>query len=167
VSETTCCPLTGNDGPQATVYSRATPRTARDHSCTECGKAISRGTRHEAVKGLWEDSWCAFRTCLSCAEIRDHFNCGEGFWSQPTYSLRTLLSTAIDARPRFGLDCYGQLWEDLRENFFSGMKAGGSCMEGLSPVAKQKLIDERMEWYFEQDEIDDGAWAGWAGRSRA
>ncbi len=142
MSETMCCPLTGNDGSQATVYSRATPRAARDHACTECGKTIPRGTRHEIVKGLWEDSWSTFRTCLPCAEIRDHFDCGNGF-------------------------CYGQLWEDLRENFFQDMKAGGPCMEGLSPVAKQKLIDERMEWYFEQDEIDDSAWEGWTERGRS
>jgi hypothetical protein len=42
------------------------------------------------------------------------------------------------------------------------MAAGGKCMEGLSPEAKQKLIDARMKWYLEQDEVADSKWEGWA-----
>jgi hypothetical protein len=41
---------------------------------------------------------------------------------------------------------------------------GGPCMEGLSPEAKTRLVERRMNWYFEQDEIDDSRWDGWSER---
>lgn len=134
-----CCPLSGYDGDAATVYDVARPRAGKDHACCECGGTIARGTRHERVKGMWDNSWSTYRTCAPCAEIRDHFACGNGV-------------------------CFGQLWEDLRENFFPDMKAGGQCMEGLSPEAKRKLVDARMEWYFGRGEVNDDQWEDWAKR---
>ena len=136
-----CCPLSGSDGDGPSVFDQSTPRAAKEHSCSECGKPIERGQRYELAKGLWDGSWSTYRTCLLCAEIRDHFACN-GFY-------------------------YGQLWEDLRENFFPDMRAGGPCMSGLTVAARLKLIDERMEWYFAQDEIDDERWDGDAWRPDA
>lgn len=136
MAETMCCPLSGNDGDnQASVYRKSHPRAQKDHTCSECGTAIRKGERYEHVKGLWDGEWSTFRTCSLCVEIRDHFAC-DGFIFQT-------------------------LWEDLENNFFPDMKAGGPCMEGLSPAAKQALIDARMEWYFEQDECNDSQWDGW------
>lgn len=142
-SEAMCCPLSGSDdtdGPS--VYNIAHPRAAKDHKCSECGETILKGVRHEHVKGMWDGSWSIYRTCPLCVEIRDHFACGNGWLFQ-------------------------QLWEDLENNFFPDMKAGGQCMEGLSPTAKQKLIDARMAWYRAQDEIDDSKWENWAVRKPA
>lgn len=116
-----CCPLSSNsDGPSATVHTMRTRRAAKDHRCSECRETIARGKRYEYVTGCWDSSWSTYRTCLSCVEIRDHFQC-EGW-------------------------IYGQLWPDLEENFFPDMKAGGPCMEGLSPEAKARLFERRLQW---------------------
>lgn len=132
-----CCPLSGNcDGDAASVYSRSEVRAAKEHACSECWKPIKRGDRYDLVKGCWDGSWSTFRTCFLCVEIREHFDCGEGW-------------------------IFGQLWQDLRDNFFPDMRCGGICMEGLSPAAKAKLSGERMEWYLDQDEVDDSAWEDW------
>ena len=118
-----CCPLSGSydgDGPECgnTVVRKA----RKDHRCYECGETIAKGTRYEYVSGIWDGEPGAYKTCLSCVEIRNHFACeGEGY-------------------------LIGQLWSDLEENFFPDMKAGGPCMEGLSPEAKGRLFDRRMKW---------------------
>ena len=135
MAETMCCPLSGNDGEGPTVHQESRPRAAKEYSCTECRKTIRKGEHYELVKGMWDKHWSTYRTCLLCVEIRNHFAC-EGW-------------------------IYEQLRSDLEENFFPDMKAGGPCMEGLSPAAKQKLIDERMEWYLGQDEVNDSRWDGW------
>lgn len=130
----TCCPLSGCDE-YATFYDTDIRTARKEHKCFECGEAIPARAKYEHISMLFDGSWDSFKLCLSCMEIGDHFNC-DG---------RTL----------------GTLWEDLADNFFPDMKAGGQCMDGLSPEAKARLIDKRMEWYFDQDEIDDGAWEDW------
>lgn len=116
-----CCPLSGNSDGDTRECSTSTVRTARkDHRCYECHEVIPKGSRYEYASGIWDGSPSAFKTCLSCVEIRNHFGC-EGW-------------------------IYGQLWSDLEENFFPDMKAGGPCMEGLSPEAKSRLFELRLKW---------------------
>lgn len=116
----TCCPLSSDDGNAATVHCTKRRRAAKEHSCSECRETIAKGATYEHVTGCWDGSWSTHRTCLSCVEIRNHFQC-DGW-------------------------IYEQLWSDLEENFFPDMKAGGPCMEGLSPEAKARLFDRRMKW---------------------
>lgn len=137
----TCCPLTSSDdGEPAKFYDSSKPLAKRSHTCSECGGKITKSERYERVSAMW--SWDkrpeTYRTCSLCVEIRTHFSC-DGW-------------------------IFGQLWDDLETNFFPDMKMGGPCMEGLSPTAKTKLVDARMEWYFAQDEIDDSAWEDWKER---
>jgi hypothetical protein len=123
-----CCPLTSSDGEDGPSCSTTKVRTARKvHRCCECREDITVGTKYEYVSGIWDGRPGAYKTCLSCVEIRDHFAC-EGY-------------------------IYGQLWEDLEENFFPEMKAGGPCMEGLSPEAKARLFDLRLLWL--EENCDD------------
>jgi hypothetical protein len=131
----TCCPLQGNDGDAPECFDSGTRVARKAHVCCECGESIAKGQKYEYASGVWEGRPDSFKTCLPCVEIRDHFAC-DGW-------------------------IYGQLWSDLGENFFPDMVAGGPCMAGLSPQAKQILIDARMEWYFGQDEIDDDVWVDW------
>jgi hypothetical protein len=122
-----CCPLESGDGEcRAKVDLTEIRKAAKEHRCGECSETIKRGARYEHNRALWEGSWSTSRTCLSCVEIRNHFQCGG--W------------------------IYGQLWDDLEENFFPDMKAGGPCMEGLSPEAKARLFERRMKWLLEQDQ---------------
>ena len=95
-------------------------RAAKEHHCDECRETIRRGDHYEHFSGLWEDRWTVYKTCLSCIEIRNHFAC-EGWM-------------------------FGRLWEDLEENFFPEMRAGGPCLEGLSPAAKGRLFERRLAW---------------------
>lgn len=116
-----CCPLQSDaDGFIEDFFSKQ--RTARkDHACTECFETIPKGTKYENASGFWEGRPVDFKTCASCVEIRDHFACDGGY-------------------------IFGQLWEDLEQNFFPDMKAGGPCLEGLSPQAKNRLFEKRTEW---------------------
>jgi len=130
-----CCPLEGDCDDYPSFHDRRVRRAAKAHDCSECGEPIERGARYEHVSGKWADEISTYRTCLSCVEIRDHFNCN-GF-------------------------LYGQLWSDLTENFFPDMRAGGQCMDGLSPAAKSRLFDLRIKWMFESEEERDGARPPW------
>jgi hypothetical protein len=118
-----CCPLSAcdDDGPSASWVTK--PRARKEWCCAECREVILVGAVHEKVAGVWDGTFSSYRTCLSCAEIRNHFAC-EGY-------------------------IIGQVWSDIEENFFPDMKAGGPCMEGLSPEAKGRLFDLRMKWLTE------------------
>lgn len=118
----TCCPLSGGDGDAPSCFSSSTRKARKQHRCYECGDDITPGTTYEHVSGIWDGNPGAYKTCLSCVEIRDHFACENGF-------------------------IFGALWCDLEDNFFPDMVAGGPCMSGLSPAAKQRLIDKRLAWY--------------------
>jgi len=135
MSDIVCCPLQGNDGEGPSCHSQAIRKARKEHVCSECREPIPKGTKYDYSTGIWDGRPSSYKTCLLCVEIRDHFSC-EGW-------------------------IYEQLWGDLTENFFPDMKCGGLCMTGLSPDAKRKLIDARMEWYFDQDEISDDAWEDW------
>lgn len=128
----------GNDDDEhGPSYSTVTlPKAKKQHQCCECRLPILPGAVYENTFGLW-DGPLSFKTCLLCAELRDHFN--RDGW------------------------IYGELWEGLREGLYANMTCGGQCMAGLSPVAKARLIDERMNWYLAQDEIDDSKWKNFKG----
>ena len=125
-----CCPLSEADD-TPTVYNTTHPRAAKEHRCEECGESIPKGAKYELYKSLFDSSWQTTRTCMSCAEIRDHFACGP-------YII-------------------GQLWEDLEENFFPDMTAGGPCLDGLSPAAKGRMFERRVQWLFDARVERDGA----------
>lgn len=135
-----CCPISGGEN-RASIESVSKPRAAKQHRCCECGDRIERGQKHELVKGMWDGSWNCYRTCLLCVEIREHFQC-DGW-------------------------IYEQLWEDLINNFFPGMRIGGPCMAGLSPEAKSKLIDACLHHRLNSGEIPRVAvppwWRWWHG----
>ena len=121
MTDVVCCPLGGGDECPASAYTQKNRRAAKEHRCTECGETITKGTMYEYVKGLWDGAWSAYKTCLSCVEIRDHFACVSGW-------------------------LFGEVWSQIEENFFPDMKAGGPCMEGLSPAAKSRLFERRLKW---------------------
>lgn len=128
-----CCPLTASedDGPSCSSIVRRRARI--EHCCYECRETIPVAAQYEYYSGIWDGHPNAFKTCLSCVEIREHFTCKPGDESFDAYSP--------------GGFTFGRLWSDLQENFFPDMKAGGPCMEGLSPAAKQRLFDRRTAWH--------------------
>lgn len=120
---TTCCPLSGNDGDAAEFHDVELVLARKAHRCTECGDDIAVGQRHERVKAMWDGSWSTFRTCLPCVAVRTHFAC-EGW-------------------------IYGEVWNDIAENMFPTMVAGGPCLEGMAPEGKAKMFDQFLAWYFD------------------
>lgn len=129
-----CCPLGEADG-QAQCWTRTTRRARKPYLCSECDEVIEKGTKYDYMSMLWEGSWSTTRTCLVCAEIGDHFSCG---------------SRVV-----------GALWFDLEENFFPDMKAGGPCMDGLSPAAKAMLFERRTKWLLSSGIDQNGAPPPW------
>lgn len=128
MTDATCCPLSGcDDGNHPEVFTSRRIKAAKDHRCRECDETIPKGAVHELDKGIWDGRWDSIRTCLSCVEIRNHFACGNGW-------------------------VYGQLWYDLEENFFPDMRAGGPCLDGLSPAGKARMFEMRLAWVLSHDE---------------
>jgi hypothetical protein len=131
-----CCPLAGNSGGDAPkLFRRGISAARRPYVCVECDLPILVGQSHEHAKGVWDGVWDTFRTCLLCAEIRDHFAC-DGF-------------------------VYQTLWSDLEENFFPQMTVGGPCMRGLSAAARSFLCERRMQWVLDSEHERDGALPPW------
>lgn len=115
-----CCPLSEPDGDLS--CSRTVERKARKaHRCDECGDAVKAGDRYLFSSGIADHEPWSFKSCLLCAEIRKHFACGRG-------------------------QSLGTMWDELSDNFFPDMKAGGPCMEGLSPAAKARLFERCLAW---------------------
>lgn len=123
--DTRCCPLSGHNDGHAKVYNTDVIRARKEHRCCECRLMIKRGQMYERVTGLWGERWDTYNTCLLCKAIRDHFNC-EGF-------------------------IFESLWEDLEQNLFPDMKAGGECLSGLPPAARGFLIERRLSWVFKHE----------------
>lgn len=116
-----CCPLVGGDEYDSpSCWTSTTPKARKEHVCCECNELIHPGDRYQHVTGIWDGAPSRYKTCLSCAEIRDHFAC-DGF-------------------------LYERLWADIEENFFPEMRAGGPCMKGLSPAARGRLFERRLAW---------------------
>lgn len=121
MTDMVCCPLGGGDDAPPSVFHSRVVKAAKEHGCTECAETIPKGARYELAKGCWDGRWSTYKTCLSCVEIRDHFACESGY-------------------------LFGEVWSQLEESFFPDMRAGGPCMEGLSPAAKNRLFERRMKW---------------------
>jgi hypothetical protein len=124
-----CCVFNDLDQDGPAVYVEKTRRAAKEHQCTECGEVIPKAATYEHTTGMWDGDWSTYKTCSSCVEIRNHFAkaCG-GQW------------------------IFGQIWTDIEENFFPDMRAGGPCMEGLSPEAKGRLFERRLKWLEDTNE---------------
>ena len=128
-----CCPLSSDETAGPSCSSQATRRARKPHACCECDETIPVGASYEYYSGVWDGRPDAYKTCLSCVEIRDHFTCKPGDESYDLYD-----------NP--GGFIFGNLWNDLQSNFFPDMKAGGPCLEGLSPEAKARLFERRLAW---------------------
>lgn len=121
-----CCPLSEPEGDSSCAVT--VERKARKaHRCDECCEdVIKPGDRYRFSSGICDREPWSFKSCLLCAEIRKHFSCNRG-------------------------QSLGTMWEELAENFFPTMRAGGPCMEGLSPAAKARLFERCLAWRMERD----------------
>jgi hypothetical protein len=132
-----CCVFAG-DGDAPSCSYNYTRVARKEHHCCECDEVIAKGQRYEYYSGIWDGRPDAFKTCLSCAEIRDHFvdQCDDPYENRPVF---------------------GGLWSSIEENFFPDMTAGGPCLEGLSTAAKARMFERRIAWLFDAEIERDGA----------
>ena len=43
---------------------------SKNHTCCECRNTIKCGERYQYIKGLWDGTWAAYKTCEPCADLR-------------------------------------------------------------------------------------------------
>ena len=53
------------------VFEVTHPKARKQHTCCECGSIIDQDEQHECARGLWDEGWDTFRTCIACAQIRE------------------------------------------------------------------------------------------------
>lgn len=119
----TCCPLSDYDGDDASFSVVDVLLSRKEHTCCECGLTIPVKSKYQRAKGLWDGLFGEYKTCIPCAEVREHFACNG--W------------------------IYKMLWKDIEGNLFPNMVAGGECLQGASPTAKAKLFEMYSAWFLE------------------
>lgn len=80
------------------------PRARKTHKCCECRGEIRPGEAYESVRGRWAGEFAVYKTCDSCAQIRQR--------------VRSLMpsETLEDGYPYYGglfeeRDYYPEAWE--------------------------------------------------------
>lgn len=150
MSDMMCCPLSSSDDAYCEEWDESKTTSTKIEKCIECDDEIPVGELYHCVDYVFEGEPGGLTTCLTCAAIRNHFGC-EGYSA-------------------------GIMWDELCENFFPSMSAGGQCMTGLSPELKQVMFDaynrwlpsgfEEREWWQNQDELAHRA-REWLEKQRA
>ena len=47
------------------------PKAKKSHKCCECRRPIKIGDEYERVAGVWDGDFAYFKTCESCAGLRE------------------------------------------------------------------------------------------------
>lgn len=128
MSCTDACIYVGDyDGPE--FWREEVRRARKPYKCDECRDPIAFGELYQYVSGKWDGEISAYRTCLTCAEVRAVFSC-DGF------ALMTL-------------------WDDIREQMFpewDDMKA----IDCLAKLKTQAAIDKMRARYDEYRKDQEG-----------
>lgn len=61
-----------SEGPS--VYTILHPAARKEHSCYECGRKISKGSKYELFKGCWDGEFTDYKTCQPCSDLRQEIN---------------------------------------------------------------------------------------------
>ena len=94
---------------------------AKDHRCSECRRAITRGEKYEIYTTKSDGTIHTTKTCAECSEIRDTFYC-DGFY-------------------------FGRLWSDVEEQMFDHGPLNSACLDKLVTVAAKQFLQRRWwQW---------------------
>ena len=99
-----------DDGP--TYHKSRTAKARKPWRCCECHGAISVGERYECDENVYDGEWSTFRTCLTCARIRESL-CKGGF-------------------------VYGMLWESIIEAYCCDPDNG----HRIDEAAREAMVPE-------------------------
>ena len=64
---------------KASLFTEKIVNSRKDHTCCECHEKITKGKKYHRVKGLWEDGFYEFKTCIPCHTIRQEY-CHNGYY---------------------------------------------------------------------------------------
>lgn len=53
------------------LFSECIRKARKPHVCCECKRVIRPGEKYEDVKGLWDEGFESYKTCLGCSRLRD------------------------------------------------------------------------------------------------
>ena len=56
------------DGDEPKVMTEKVVKARKQHRCCECLADIWVGEEHEHVRGIWDDVWESYRTCMACVK---------------------------------------------------------------------------------------------------
>lgn len=111
----------GNDGESMDMLSETTPVCRIPFKCCECRREVPKGERYEKHVGVQYGEFSKYRTCTVCAEIRNTFSCGEGWF-------------------------YEQLGEEMRAFGFENLTTASPCFIKLSTKAKEFVLEQWRKW---------------------
>lgn len=114
--------LWGPDDIENDFSSETILRARKQHRCSECARVIEPGQQYERAVGKSDGSVWTIKTCLTCSEIRKVFYCNGTGWY------------------------YGSLWEDMGDQAFDRLTTASPCFTQLSPIAKDKVMEEWRKW---------------------
>ena len=65
-------------GELPTVFNEQYPKAHKEHKCCECGAKIQVGEKYHYAKGCWDGKWAAYKTCITCDDLRRELNGYDG-----------------------------------------------------------------------------------------
>jgi len=75
------CTLSGHDFEECYTLKNKILTAAKEHKCSECGKAIIKGERFEFYSGKAEGVIFTCKTCLDCVSLRETFYPDGGWYA--------------------------------------------------------------------------------------
>ena len=121
-----CCVLS-SDAPQPEFFLEKIVKARKKHICGECWQVINIGDKYEHVSGKWDGDMRTCKTCGDCREIRNAFNCGDGW-------------------------IYEQVWDDIYNSFCEEDFCFAKKILNLSESAREKIGKKIERW---QKIVDD------------
>lgn len=64
------------DGESCECFSETWPKARKRYFCCECHEPIEPGEVYQNGRGKWDGHWTTYRTCKTCATMRDQLCCG-------------------------------------------------------------------------------------------
>ena len=113
--------LYGPDDVENAFFAARDVKARKAHRCCECRAEIGAGQTYRRETGKDDGEMFSFATCRLCAEVRDVFHCGSGWY-------------------------FGTLWDDMESGAFERLTTSSECFRELSPEAKALVLDRWTAW---------------------
>jgi hypothetical protein len=119
------CDFDAYDGEHPDFFIQRILVSRKEHRCCECYAIIPKNSKYEHITGKWDGDIKRYKTCLTCAELREVFFDGQIY--------------------------YTELWDNLSD-CIDDMTI--KDIDKLSVNAISKL-EQRLSYKFDDDEDED------------